>query len=61
MATYSIYNNESAKGLPYIVFWTRPDGCTERAAHLGKRGTFKTLDEAKTAVTNAVRYGTQNV
>lgn len=60
MATYNIYNNESAKGLPYIVFWTR-NGKTERAAHLGNRGTFKTLAEAKTAVHNALHYGTQNV
>lgn len=58
--TYRIYNNESAKGLPYIVFWVR-DGITERAKHLGKRGTFQTIDEAKAAVLNAERYGTQNV
>lgn len=58
--TYQVYNNESAKGLPYIVFWTR-NGKTERAAHLGKRGTFKTLAEAQAAVHNASKYGTQNV
>jgi hypothetical protein len=58
--TYSILSNESAKGLPVIVFWTR-DGKTERAAHLGKRGTFKTFEEAKRAVHNATHYGTQSV
>jgi hypothetical protein len=58
--TYRIFNNESAKGLPYIVFWTR-NGQTERAAHLGKRGEFKTLEEAQRAVENATRYGTQKV
>lgn len=57
---YTILNNESAKGLPFIVFWTR-NGITERALHLGKRGTFRSLEEAKTAVFNATHYGTQNV
>ncbi len=57
---YNIYNNESAAGLPYIVFLTR-NGKTERATHLGKRGTFKTLEEAKQAVHNATHYGTQDV
>ena len=58
--TYSIFSNENARELPVIVFWTR-DGKTERAAHLGKRGCFKTFDEAKRAVHNATHYGTQNV
>jgi hypothetical protein len=60
MTSYSILNNENAKELPYIVFWTR-GGKTERARHIGKRGTFATLEEAKTAVYNAEHYGTQNV
>jgi len=58
--TYNVYSNESAKGLPYIVFWT-VNGKTERAAHLGKRGEFKTLVDAQQAVHNATHYGTQNV
>ncbi len=58
--TYSILNNESATELPYIVFWTR-SGKTERAKHLGKRGTFKTYQEAEQSVHNAAHYGTQKV
>jgi hypothetical protein len=58
--TYSILSNESAKGLPVIVFLTR-NGKTERAAHIGKRGTFKTFEEAKRAVENVTRFGTVNV
>jgi hypothetical protein len=57
---YSIYNNESAKGLPFIVFMTR-DGKTERAKHIGKRGEFKTLAEAQKAVHDITKYGTINV
>ena len=58
--TYTILNNESAAELAYIVFWTR-NGKTERARHLGKRGTFKTYQEAEQAVHNAANYGTQKV
>lgn len=57
---YHIFNNESAKGLPYIVFMTR-DGKTERAKHLGKRGEFRTLAEAQKAVHDITKYGTTNV
>ena len=49
---YTILNSESAKDLPYIVYWTR-DGKTERAKHLGKKGQFKTLKEAQDAVKTA--------
>lgn len=58
--TYSIYNNESAKGLPFIVFFTR-DGKTERAKHIGKRGEFRTLADAQKAVHDITKYGTTNV
>jgi len=58
--TFNIYNNESAAGLPYIVFVTR-NGKTERALFIGKRGTFKTYEEAERAVYNQTHYGTQNV
>ena len=58
--TYRIYSSESANMLPYVVMWDL-NGRTERAKHLGKRGQFKTYEEAKQAVFNAERYGTQNV
>lgn len=60
MSAYTIYNNENAKELPYIVFWTRA-GKTERAKHLGKRGTFATLSEARQAVYNIEHYGQERV
>lgn len=58
--SYSIMNSESARDLPIIVFWT-VNGKTERAKHLGTKGQFKTTAEAKTAVFNAEKYGSQNV
>ena len=39
----------------------KKNGRLERAKHLGKRGSFKTREEAETAAYNANRYGTQNV
>jgi hypothetical protein len=59
-ATYHIFSSENVKDLPFIVFWTR-SGKTERARHLGRRGTFNTYAEAERAVHNATRYGTQKV
>jgi hypothetical protein len=55
-----IHHTETVKPEAWIVF-VRKNGKLERAAHLGKRGGFKTKAEAETAAFNAERYGTQNV
>ena len=57
---YQIFTSEDANSLPYIVYMTR-NGKTERAKHIGKRGQFKTLEEAKQAVFNITHYGQENV
>lgn len=59
--TYQIvHHTETVKPETWVVFWMR-NGRLERAFHLGKRGGFRTKDEAERAVLNATKYGTQNV
>lgn len=54
---YSIIEHtETVKPERFVVFWNR-DGKTERAAHLGKRGGFRTWDAAVEATTKIVRFG----
>lgn len=55
-----IHHTETVKLEKWVVF-VRKNGRLERAAHLGKRGGFKTQDEANRAAFNANKYGTQNV
>jgi hypothetical protein len=55
-----IHHTETVKPESWVVFVKR-DGKLERAAHLGKRGGFKTSEEAERAAFNANKYGTQNV
>lgn len=55
-----IHHTETAKPESWVVF-IRKNGRLERAAHLGKRGGFKTRGEAERAAFNAERYGAQNV
>ena len=59
--TYQIvHHTETVKPETWVVLWMR-NGRLERALHLGKRGGFRTKDEAERAVLNATKYGTQNV
>lgn len=55
-----IHHTETVKPETWIVF-VRKNGRLERAAHLGKRGGFKTREEAERAALNAEKYGSQNV
>lgn len=59
--TYEIiHHTETVKPESYVVFQRR-DGRLERAIQFGKRGGFRSMVEAETAVFNATKYGTQNV
>lgn len=58
--TYEVMHMETVKPEAHVVF-VRKNGKLERALHLGKRGGFKTREEALRAVHNAEHYGTQNV
>ena len=55
-----IHHTDTVKAEAYVVFWSK-DGMLERAAHLGKRGGFKTKAEAEDAVEKVTRFGTVNV
>ena len=55
-----IHHTETVKPEKWVVF-VHKNGRFERAAHLGKRGGFKTQAEADRAAFNANKYGTQNV
>ena len=55
-----IHHTETVKPETWVVF-VRKNGRLERAAHLGKRGGFKTRAEAERAALNAEKYGSQNV
>lgn len=53
-------HSETVKPERFVVF-VRKGGSMERAAHLGKRGGFRTWDEAVKAAHDSARYGTVNV
>jgi hypothetical protein len=55
-----IHHTDTVSEYSFVVFWTK-NGKLERAAHLGKRGGFKSMQAAVEAATNAAKYGTQNV
>ena len=55
-----IHHTETVKPETWVVFIKR-DGRLERAVHFGKRGGFKTKEEAIDAVTKTVRFGTIDV
>ncbi len=52
-------HSETVKPERFIVFWRR-NGKTVRAEHLGKRGCFKTWQEAVEATTKLVQFGNAN-
>lgn len=53
-----LHHTETTSAYSYVVFITRT---MERAANLGKRGGFKTLDAAVEAANKQAKYGSQNV
>jgi hypothetical protein len=55
-----IHHTDSVKPEAWVVF-VRKAGKLERATYLGKRGGFKTREEAEAAAFNAAHYGTQKV
>ncbi len=55
-----IEHTETVKPERFIVF-VRKNGRLERAAHIGKRGGFRTRIEAIEAATKQAKYGTTNV
>lgn len=56
MGSYFVeHHTETVKPESFVVF-CRANGKIERALHLGKRGGFKTRDEADRAAVNANRY-----
>jgi hypothetical protein len=55
-----VHHTETARPESFVVFWRR-NGRVERATHLGKKGGFRTHQEAVEAVTKLVRYGTTHV
>lgn len=55
-----IEHTDTVKPDRFVVF-VRKNNRLERAAHLGKRGGFKTLEDAIAAASNSHRFGTVNV
>jgi len=55
-----IHHTETVKPESYIVF-VRKNGKLERAVNVGKRGGFKTMQEAVDAATKLHRFGTIKV
>lgn len=55
-----IHHTDTVKPEAWVVF-VRKNGRLERAAHIGKRGGFRTEREAVDAATKLAKFGTLNV
>ena len=55
-----IHHTDTVKPEAFVVF-VRKGGKLERAVNVGKRGGFKTMQEAIDAATKLARFGTTKV